>query len=119
MESGNRRKTSTGFTENIAALLSYLLGFITGIIFLIVEKENRFVRFHAIQSLITFLPLFIISYIVGIIPLIGDIFSFLIGVLEFILWIVLMYKAYKGKWFKLPIVGDISEQQLNKQRANS
>ena len=114
MEDNNTNNTSTGLTENIEALFCYVLGFITGIIFLIIERENKFVRFHAIQSIATFLPLFVISYIVRIIPFIGGILSFLIGVLEFVLWIVLMYKAYKKEWFKLPVVGDIAEQQINK-----
>ncbi|MGI6776633.1 MAG: DUF4870 domain-containing protein [Acetivibrionales bacterium] len=114
MEGSDTNKTSTGLTENLEALFCYVLGFITGIIFLIIEKDSKFVRFHAIQSIATFLPLVVINYIVGILPLIGGILSFFIGVLEFVLWILLMYKAYKKVWFKLPIVGDIAEQQINK-----
>ena len=116
MENGNSNpKTSTGLNQNTAALLSYLLGFISGIIFLLIEKENRFVRFHAMQSLITFLALFIISFIAGIIPLIGSLLTSLIGIVQFILWIVLMYKAYKNEMFKLPITGDMAEQQIGRQ----
>ena len=113
MTDGNNN-TSVGLNQNVAGLLCYVLGFITGIIFLIIEKENKFVRFHAMQSLVTFLPLSIISYIVGIIPFIGGILTFVIGILQLILWIVLMYNAYKNEWFKLPVTGDIAEQQISK-----
>ena len=114
MEGGSGKNTSTGLTQNIAALLCYVLGFVSGIIFLIIEKENRFVKFHAMQSLFTFLPLFILSCLAGIIPLVGGIVSFFAGVLQFILWVVLMYKAFRNEWFRLPIAGEIAEQQINK-----
>ncbi|HSV88724.1 MAG TPA: DUF4870 domain-containing protein [Bacteroidales bacterium] len=89
-------------------------GFITGIVFLVLEKENKFVRFHAIQSLATFLTLFIIVTVIGWIPIIGWAISILITPLGLILWILLMYKAFKGERFKLPIVGDFAEQQISK-----
>ena len=65
------KKTALGIEENIEALLCYVLGFVTGIVFLIVEKENQFVRFHALQSIATFLSLFILSMVIGTIPKIG------------------------------------------------
>ena len=105
-------KTALGLDENIAGLLCYVLGWITGIVFLVLEKENKFVRFHAMQSLATFLPLFIISMVIGIIPIIGPIISTLITLLGLILWILLMYKAFKGERFKLPVVGDFAEKQI-------
>lgn len=107
-------KSSSGLEQNIAGLLCYLCGFITGIVFLLIEKENSFVRFHAMQSTITFASLLILSFILPFIPLLGWILSLLIIPLNLILWVLLMYKSYKGEWFKLPIVGDIAEQQMNK-----
>jgi uncharacterized membrane protein len=106
--------TSTGLQENIAGLLCYLIVWITGIIFLIIEKDNKFVRFHAWQSIIVFGALTLISIIFGFIPVIGTIISWLAGVLMFVLWIVLMYKAYKGELYKLPIAGVIAEKQTHK-----
>jgi len=88
---------------NMAAFLSYLMGFITGIVFYIIEKENKFVRFHAMQSIITFGFLFVLSFILPLIPSIGALLSPL-------LWIVLMVKAYNGEKFKLPVVGNIAEK---------
>ncbi len=105
--------TSTGLNENVEGLLTYLLGFVTGIIFLIIEKESQFVRFHAMQSTITFAGLWILSMaFVYVIPFIGFMIAWLINVVTFITWIVCMYKAYQGEWFKLPVVGDIAEQQI-------
>jgi len=105
-----KQKTSTGLDQNIAGLLAYVLGFITGIIFLILEKDNKFVRFHAMQSTITFLVLLVI----GMIPFFGPILSFIVSPIAFILWIVLMYKAYQGEMFKLPVIGDYAAKWVNK-----
>ena len=107
-------KTALGLHENIAALLCYVLGWITGLIFLLVEKENSFVRFHAVQSLITFLILFFLSMFIGLIPVIGLIAQLLIGPLSMVLWVVLMYKAYRGEKYKLPWIGDWAEQQVER-----
>lgn len=103
-------KTSTGMQQNLEGLLCYVLGWITGIIFLIIEKENRFVRFHAVQSIVVFGAFTIVDIVIGMLPITGLIIS-LLGILAFILWIVLMYKAYKGEMYKLPIAGGIAEQQ--------
>lgn len=104
-------KTTTGLQPNVAALLSYVLGFITGIIFYIIEKENKFVRFHAMQSIVVFVALFILQVVIGFIPVIGLVLAPIIGIVSLILWIVLMIKAYQGETFKLPIAGDIAEKQ--------
>ncbi len=105
-------KTSLGLEENVEALLAYLLGWITGIIFLLLEKESRFVRFHAMQSIIVFLSITLLQAILPIIPFIGGLFSMLLGVLAFVLWLVLMVKAYQGEYYKLPIAGDLAENYL-------
>ena len=107
-----KKKTALGIDENIEGLLCYLLGFITGILFLILEKENKFVRFHAMQSTVTFVVLFVISMVLWSIPIIGWVISPLISLLSFILWILLMYKAYQGEIYKLPIAGDFAEKQI-------
>jgi uncharacterized membrane protein len=104
--------TSMNLEENLAGALCYVLGWLTGIIFLVLEKENRFVRFHAMQSLVTFLALFVISITVGMIPLIGWIISILLTPVGVILWLILMYKAYQGEMYKLPVIGDFVEKQL-------
>lgn len=110
----NVQPTTSGLDQNVAGLLCYLIGFITGIIFLLIEKENRFVRFHAMQSTIVFASIFILSLVLTIIPIIGWLLGLLLTPVSLILWIFLMWKAYQNKWIKLPVVGDIAEQQLDK-----
>ena len=105
-------KTSVGMDENIEGALCYVLGWLTGIVFYLIEKDNKFVRFHAMQSLFTFLPLMVLGLIFAWIPFFGWIISALIWLLMVILWIVLMVKAYQGERFKLPIVGDMAEKNL-------
>ena len=103
-------KASMGLDENVAGLLCYVLGWISGIVFIIIERENKFVRFHAIQSIIVFGALTIASGILSWIPFIGVFFTWLIGVLSIILWIVLMIKAYQGTRYKLPLSGNLAEK---------
>ena len=101
-------RSSTGLDENVAGFLCYLFGFITGIVFLVVEKESGFVKFHAMQSTITFLGLFVISVIIGWIPIIG-LLVYPIWILSLILWLILMIKALRGERYLLPIVGKMAE----------
>lgn len=105
-------KTSTGINENVAGLLCYLAGWITGLIFLLIEKENRFVRFHAMQSIITFGGLTVLVIILSFIPMLGWILLSVVWILELVLWILLMIKAYQGEMFKLPIIGDLAEKNI-------
>src|SRR5258708_32001800 len=108
-------------SQNTAAGLSYLLTWVTGIIFFLMEKQNRFVRFHAMQSIIFFGGMTILSILLNIITglnisflsLISSILGGLVGLVIFIGWIVLMINAFQGKYFKLPIVGDYAEKYAN------
>lgn len=103
-------KTATGMQANIEALLSYLVGFVTGIVFYLIEKDNKFVRFHALQSIVVFGGLWILGMLVWVIPFLGPVLASIIYVLEIVLWILLMVKAYRGEYFKLPLAGDIAEK---------
>lgn len=114
MTNGTGTKTSLGMDENIEGALCYLLGWVTGIVFLILEKENSFVRFHAMQSLVTFLGIMVLSVVIGWVPIIGWIFAILMFPIGIILWLLLMFKAFSGARFKLPVVGDFAETQVNK-----
>jgi uncharacterized membrane protein len=105
-----KEKSSTGLDENVAGFFCYLLGFITGIVFLLVEKKSNFVKFHAMQSTITFLGLFVILMILGMIPIIG-LLAYPIWILSLILWLFLMIKALKGERYMLPIVGKMAEEK--------
>ncbi len=95
-------RTSTGLTENLEGLLCYV--WILGLIFLFVEKNSKFVRFHAIQSV----GLLIVFVVLSIIPFIG----LLLWIPEVIIAIFMMVQAYQGKMYKLPILGNIAENQI-------
>jgi uncharacterized membrane protein len=103
-------QTSMGMEQNIAGLLCYLVGWVTGLIFFLLEKENKFVRFHAMQSIIVFGGLTVIGIILGMVPILGWIVSSLLSLLGIVLWIILMIKAYQNTWYKLPWVGDLAEK---------
>ena len=111
-------KTSMGLEPNVAGLLCYVVGWVTGIILLILEKENQFVRFHAMQSIVVFGAYTVAAIVLSFIPIIGWIIAWLINVLAFILWIILMLKAYQGQKYKLPIAGEFAEKQLKPQAGN-
>ena len=102
--------STTNLQPNVAGLLCYLGVWVTGIIFLLIEQKNKLVRFHAIQSIIVFVILGIASAFLSQIPLVGWFFGTIIGVLSFVLWIVLMVKAYQGQLYKIVLAGDLAER---------
>jgi len=124
-------ESSTAMSANVAGLLCYVLGWITGIVFVVREKKSTFVKFHAWQSIMTFgvltvaslillIPIYLIVisgwdpygaiFVILIIAAIGV----LIGVLNFILWIILMIQARRGKMWKVPWAGNWAEKQASK-----
>jgi len=105
-------KTSTGLDENVAGLLCYVLGWVSGIVFLLIEPENKFVRFHAIQSIIVFGILSVAGIILSLIPFIG----WIVTAVGFILWVVLMVKAYQGTRYKIPWAGNLAEKLMGGQK---
>ncbi len=97
---------------NVAAALTYLLGWVTGILFLIFERDNEFVRFHAMQSILVFGPISIAMFAIGLVPVAGWIINLVIGFAAFAAWITLMLRAYSGKACTFPFGISIAEQQL-------
>ena len=104
-------KSSTGIQPNVAALLAYLVGFVSGIVFFLIEKENKFVRFHAMQSMGLSGGLFVLGLVLGLIPVLGGL-MILLNLLGLVLWVVCMVKAYQEAWFKLPVIGDFAAKQV-------
>ena len=115
--------TSTGIEPNIAAALSYMLGLITGIIFLVLEKDNKYVRFHAAQSIATSVIIIVISIGVSMvssvlvfIPVLGWlavlILTLGLSIGTFILWVLLMIKAYQGEEWELPVAGGFARRMV-------
>jgi uncharacterized membrane protein len=105
-------KTASGFDENVAAALCYGLGWVTGLIFFVTEPENSFVRFHAMQSMIVFGAACLALLVCLAIPFLGWILSIFVAYGSAALWLVLMFKAYQGERFKLPVAGEIAEQRI-------
>jgi uncharacterized membrane protein len=102
--------------ENVAGMLAYFT-IIPAIIFLLIEpyKHNRFVRFHSFQCLFTAAALIVLHIVLSFFSYIVPVMMFalwgLIGLGELALWILLVVKAYQHEMFKLPIIGDLAEQQ--------
>ncbi|HEB12347.1 MAG TPA: DUF4870 domain-containing protein [Actinobacteria bacterium] len=117
-------ETSTGLEPNLAALLAYLFGWISGLIFYLIETKNKYVRFHALQSILFSIAYFVVFFVIGTIfsvlgsmpgagllfASLGGLFSMVFGIGFFVVWIMLMVKAYKGEKWLLPIIGDIAEK---------
>ncbi len=108
---------TAGLEENVAGLLCYVLGWLTGIIFLLIDKRP-FVKFHAAQSIVVFGGLMILR--IGLIFMAGTmggimgygtlgLLSMVLGLLTLVLWIFLMFKAYQHELFKLPVAGPIAD----------
>jgi uncharacterized membrane protein len=130
-------KTSIGLESNLAAMLCYIgnlvccLGVVLSIVFLITEKENRFVKFHAVQSLFVAIAGIAMGILVG---LLGLILNLVLGMADLafvgwflmlglrlilllifvVFWIIAGLKAYGGQWYKLPIVGNFAWNTINK-----
>jgi uncharacterized membrane protein len=109
-----KKKTSSGLEENLAGALCYVFGFITGIIFLVIEKENKFVRYHAMHSIMISIVYFALSIVLGMIPILGWVLGLLLMPVAFVVWVMCLYKAYQGKWFELPWIGKFAREQVEK-----
>ncbi len=111
-----KKKTALGLDENIEGLLCYVLGWVTGLIFLLLEKDNKFVKFHAVQSIALSIVVFVIVavlFILAFIPYVGAVFSILSSLVSLgllVVWVILLVKAAQGERFKLPVIGDMADK---------
>ena len=122
-------KSSTGLDENIAALLSYIFGWLGGLIFFLMEKDSRLVRFHAMQSILLNVLAGVVAVVIWIVWMvfffvgaaIGDLIGGLISLVSTLLWLVFfvalvaawimcLVKAYQFQYWKLPIIGNFAEK---------
>lgn len=102
----------TGLKKTTSGALAYVLGPVTGIIFLIIEKDP-FVRFHAMQSTVVFVALFVLQWVLGITIILFPL-SALIGIVSFVLWLILIYKAWQGQEWEVPVLGKFAKNLLKK-----
>ncbi len=104
------QKSTFGLDKNVACALTYLLGWITGLVFFLTEKEDKEIRFHAMQSIV----FFGILTILGMFPLINIVLMPFISIISLVGWVFLLVKAYQGEHFKLPVIGGLAEKWANK-----
>jgi uncharacterized membrane protein len=112
---GPNDRTGLGMKARTAGLLCYLFAWVTGLIFFLLERESRFVRFHAMQSILFFGILSILQWVFSHLPFFGYVGGAL-GVVMFIGWIVMMVKAGQGKYYKLPLFGDLADRLIDQIR---
>lgn len=128
--SSGEAQTQSGLDENVAGALAYVLGLISGIFFFVTEDENEFVRFHALQSIIFSVAAFVLYWVVNTVlvslffgrgmfmpggGLLFSLFSLVTSLISLALlgvWLFLMFQAYTGERYKLPVIGDLAEQNL-------
>ena len=122
-------KSSTGLDENIASLIAYLAGWVSGLIFFLIEKSSRLVRFHAMQSILLNVVLVVVwivimivvsilvlilgqvsSALAGIVSLLSVLLYLAAGIGTLILWVMCLIKAYQGQMYKLPVIGEYAEK---------
>jgi uncharacterized membrane protein len=130
---GAAGKSSTGLDENIAALLAYVFGWVSGLIFFLIEKDSKLVRFHAMQSILFNVFILVVCIVVWILCFIllliasqlPGFLSTLVWLICVIIWLALslglllawimcLVKAYQRQFYKLPIIGDMAEKIVNK-----
>lgn len=103
---------ATGLKKETSGALAYVLGPITGVIFLILDKDP-FVRFHAMQSIVVFVGLFVLQWVLGLtiilLPLVP-----LVGIVSFVLWLILIYKAWMGQEWEVPLAGKLARNLAKK-----
>jgi uncharacterized membrane protein len=122
-------KSSTGLDENVAALLSYIFGWVSGLIFFLIEKDSRLVRFHAMQSLlfnvvaaVVGIALWVVLFVVFlVVSQVSGTLAGLLSLVSVLVWLVFLIaifagfilclvKAFQGQYFKLPIIGNFAEK---------
>ena len=111
--------SSRDSSRNMVAAMSYFLGFVSGIVILVVEADDKFIRFHAMQSTMATGTLFVLNILLGVVLNPLGIFSFISTISGLIIWVVIIYicvrcatSAYRGKVYKLPIFGNIAERRV-------
>jgi uncharacterized membrane protein len=105
-------RTALGMKARTAGWLCYLFAWVTGLIFFLLERDSRFVRFHAMQSILFFGILGVLEWVFGHLPFFGAIGGAL-GLVMFIGWIVMMVKAHRGEYYKLPLFGDLADRLID------
>lgn len=105
---------SLGMNENVTAVLAYLLGWLSGLIVYLLEEENEFVRYHAMQSMVVFGGITILGIVFSIVPILHGAVIPTLNLIGIVLWVILMIKAAQHERFRLPVISDITDDFLAK-----
>lgn len=110
--SGPGPRAGVSLAPEFVGALAYVAGAVSGVVVLLIEKHDRFVRFHAMQSIVTFLAVLVVQVLLRNLPILGAWLTraFLLAVL--VLWVFLIYQAFMGRRYKLPYIGDFAERQI-------
>ncbi|MPZ18347.1 MAG: hypothetical protein GEV06_10610 [Luteitalea sp.] len=117
------RTTTTGLDPRLAAVLAYSAWWITGLVLLVLERDNRYVRFHALQALVGLGGLALLTVVLAAVSLLMLTVSYTamracvyvaqaVAILSILVWLVCIYKASRGYWWKLPLVGTWVERVI-------
>ena len=111
--SPKKAATVTGLPENSEAALTYVLGWVSGLVFLFWEKDSKKVKFHALQSIVLFGAVNVLYWLIGVLTFgVGFLLTPVIGIAVFVLWLVLVFKTYQGEEMEIPFVTDFVKKQL-------
>jgi uncharacterized membrane protein len=122
-------KSSTGMEENVAALLSYIFTWVSGLVFFLIEKDSRFVRFHAMQAILLGASAAVLGIVLWVawaviaivLAMMSEVLASLVGIVVGLLifvfyiailvaWVMCLIKAYQKQYFKLPVIGNFAEK---------
>lgn len=109
---GDYKMATTGLKKNTSGALAYVLGPITGVIFLVIDKDP-FVRFHAMQSIVVGVTFFVLQWVLGL-TIVLLVLVPIIGIVSFVLWLLLIYKAWQGEEWEVPVLGKIARNMASK-----
>ena len=104
--------SGSDFHSHLLAVFAYVFGCFSGVLLLIVERHDRYVRFHAMQSTLTVLVVFVAALICASIPVVGRLLTAFLTFGAGVVWFVLMFKAFTGQRYKLPYVGEFADRQI-------
>lgn len=107
------KKTTLGLSENMTAALAYLVGWVTGLVVYLMEKDNKNLRFHALQSIVFFGLVTVVNMLLGGFYYVWMLTQ-LVNAVALVVWIICLVKAYQGEKFRIPVIADFVEKQLGK-----
>lgn len=108
----DQQSGKSGLDKNTASALSYVLGPLTGVVFLVIENDPK-VRFHAMQSIVVIGSVILLQMVLGMTLILAALIP-LVSVVGFVLWLVLIYRAWMGDDWEVPVLGEYAKRLVNR-----